>query len=308
MKKILKACKTGLLCTALILPAALFAKEYGTEKTKTYTKTYDVSGSDKISIENSFGQTKLVTWAGSQVKVDVEIKADASTDERAQQLLESIKIDDGKNSGGVYFKTVIDNHTNHGGKNKKTNMEINYTVYLPATNPLELKTQFGDTYLPDYSGSVEIEEKFGNLTAGNLLNVKELSVQFGSAKIEGVVNGKLTLGYSSISIKKFTGDIDAKFDFCDGSEINLDENLRSVKIYNNYSKLKINAAKNLSAEFDVETHFGDFTNHTDYQINEEKEKEGEWKSPKFDYHYFGKAGNGDIKVKIKSNFGSTTLR
>ena len=88
MKKILKACKTGLLCTALILPAALFAKEYGTEKTKTYTKTYDVSGSDKISIENSFGQTKLVTWAGSQVKVDVEIKADASTDERAQQLLE----------------------------------------------------------------------------------------------------------------------------------------------------------------------------------------------------------------------------
>ena len=308
MKTILKACNTALVCIALLLTTNAFAKDDGIGKTKTYTKTYDVSSSDKISIENSFGKTKLITWGESKVQVDVEIKTVANTEEKSQKLIDAITIEDGKSSDGVYFKTRIENKNGGNNQGKHTEMEINYTVHLPANNPLNLKTSFGDTYVPDYNGQASIEEKFGNLTAGNLSNVQDLDVQFGTAKIESIANCKFSVGYSTFSVKKFSGDIDAKFDFCDGGELNLDNSIKSLKIYNNYSSIKINAAKDLSADFDIETHFGDFTNHTDYAIDEEKEKDGEWKSPKFDYHYTGKAGGGDIKVKIKSNFGSTTMR
>ncbi len=307
MKKIIKMRSTVLLCAGLLLCTSLLAKEDSNEKTKNYTKTYEVSSSDNISIENSFGQTKLVTWASNKVEVDVEIKASADNDEKAQKLLDAITIEDGKSGSRVFFKTNI-NSNNKGGKGSHTKMEINYIVHLPANNPLNLKTQFGDTYLPDYTGAADIEVKFGSLKAGNLANAQNLSVQFGKADIESVANSTIKVGYSTFSIKKFGGDIDAKFDFCDGGEINLDNTVKSLKIANNYSTVKINADKNLSADFDIETHFGEFKNHSGYSITEEKEKEGEWKSPKFDYHFTGKAGNGDIKVRIKSNFGNTTIQ
>jgi hypothetical protein len=307
MKKIIKMRSAVLLSAGLLFCTSLLAKEDNSEKTKTYTKTYDVSSSDKISIENSFGQTKLVTWASDKVEVDVEIKVNASSDEKAQRLLDAITIEDGKSGSRVFFKTNI-NSNNKGGKGNHTKMEINYIVHLPAGNPLDLKTQFGDTYLPDYTGAANIEVTFGSLIASNLANVQNLSVQFGKADIESIANATIKVGYSAFSIKKISGDIDAEFNFCPGKEIKLDNTVKSLKIANNYSTVKINADKGLSADFDIETHFGEFKNHSDYTIVEEKEKEGEWKSPKFDYHFTGKAGNGDIKVRIKSNFGNTTIQ
>lgn len=296
-----------LLSAGLLLSPSLLAKEDSNQKTKNYTKTYDVTSSDKISIENSFGQTKLVTWASNKVEVDVEIKATANNDEKAQKLLDAITIEDGKSGSGIFFKTNM-NGNNKNGKNNHTKIDINYTVHLPAGNPLNLKTQFGDTYLPDYTGTANIEVTFGSFIAGNLANAQTLSVQFGKADIESIANTKIKLGYSAFSIKKFSGNIDAEVNFCTGKEINLDNAVKSLKIANNYSTVKINTDKNLSADFDIETHFGEFKNHSDYAIVEEKEKEGEWKSPKFDYHFTGKAGNGDIKVRIKSNFGNTTIQ
>ncbi len=77
------------------------------EKTKAYTKTYTISGSDKISVNNQFGEVKIIGWNKNEVKVDVTVISRSSTDERAQEILDRISIEDGKNSGGVYFKTTM---------------------------------------------------------------------------------------------------------------------------------------------------------------------------------------------------------
>src|SRR5215216_5774026 len=98
-----------LLYFTLLITSHSFAKSDDSEKKKTYTKSYSISSSDEISIENKFGETKLVTWSNNEVKVDVEITTKASTDERAQQLLDAISIEDGKSGNSVYFKTKIDN-------------------------------------------------------------------------------------------------------------------------------------------------------------------------------------------------------
>jgi hypothetical protein len=252
----------------------------------------------------------LVTWTNNEVKVDVEIIAKTKSsgqEDQLQRILDGITIEDGKSGDGVYFKTKIDIHNNKSKKEENTQMEINYIVHLPASNPLKLRTQFGNTIVPDYSGPADIESKFGNLTAGNLSNIKELSVQFGKADIESISNCKFSIGYSSFSVKKLSGDIDARFEFSDGVELNLDNNLKSFKLYNNYSTIKLIVGKDLSADFDFETHFGEFKNKSAFDIKEEKEKDSEWRSPRFDYHYTGKSGNGTIKVTVKSNFGTTTI-
>ena len=86
------------------------------EKKKSYSKSYPVSGNDKISLTNSFGELRINTWDKNEVKVDVTITGKGSTDERAQEIIDRITIEDGKSSSGVYFKT---NFKNDDDKNWK---------------------------------------------------------------------------------------------------------------------------------------------------------------------------------------------
>ncbi|HWB25847.1 MAG TPA: hypothetical protein VG738_10230 [Chitinophagaceae bacterium] len=305
MKTRLKTYKLLFVSAAMLITTHLLANGGDAEKTKSYSKSYAVSSTDNITIDNRFGETRLETWNSNEVKVDVQIRVVASSDDRAQSLIDDINIEDGKSSNGVYFRTNIDNHRDNGKGH--TEMHIDYVVHLPANNPLTLDTQFGDTYLPDYNGHIDIENKFGSLKAGNIKNAGDIDIEFGKADIEGLNNGKLTIKYSGFTLGKMSGDIDARFEFCDASKISIDNNIKSLDLYNSYSTVKISTSKDLSATFDIETHFGDFSNHTDFSIKEDADKNQEWRSPRFDYHYQGKAGSGSTMIKIKSNFGSTTI-
>ena len=139
MKAVLKAYSTTLLITALAFSTSVLAgNDPMVEKKKTYSKSYTVSSSDKISLSNQFGEMKINTWEKNEVKVDVIITAEAGTDEKAQEILNSINIEDGKSGGGVYFKTKIaESKTQHRSRGEKQSFDIDYTVYLPAGNPLE---------------------------------------------------------------------------------------------------------------------------------------------------------------------------
>lgn len=304
MKLPIKAFKLLMFSAAMLATTQLLAREDAdVQKTKSYEKSYTVSAGDNISINNRFGETRLETWNSSEVKVEVKMRVVATSDDRAQSLMDDISIEDGKSGSGVYFKTNMRSHTNNGKGH--TEMHIDYLVHLPATNPLELETQFGDTYLPDYSGPVSIVNKFGSIKAGRLANVKDITVEFGKGNIESINNGRLVAKYSGMTIGKLSGDIDAKFEFCDGSDIALDNSIKSFTLVNNYSSVNITTAKDINASFDIQTHFGEFKNRTDFAIKDNSDDEE--RGPKFDYHYSGKAGNGDVAIKIKSSFGNTKI-
>ena len=51
------------------------SKEPKFKKQKSYTKSYNVSSGDRITLDNQFGEMKLITWDRNEVKVDVSISA-----------------------------------------------------------------------------------------------------------------------------------------------------------------------------------------------------------------------------------------
>ena len=64
------------LVAVLSVPALSFAgTDDGVEKKKNISKSYNVGGSDKLSIDNSFGDVVINTWDKKEFKVDVEIYA-----------------------------------------------------------------------------------------------------------------------------------------------------------------------------------------------------------------------------------------
>lgn len=292
------------------------------EKRKTYSKSYTVGSSEKISLNNSFGEMKMSTWDKNEVKVDITIVAKAATEEKAQEILDKIRIEDGKNSSGVYFKTQIDNinnknnnnnnnNNNNGNKKKGKNykqegMEINYVVYLPANNPLDASNSFGAMIIGDYKGAASLESKFGSLTAGDLSNVKEVSVEFGKADIAAINNGKVTIKFSKAVLKKFTGSVNSNFEFCEVVNLGLDNAIEQLNIKSSYSTLGIELNKALSASFNIKTSFGDVDNNSAFDIREEN-NDSQKHGPNFNKQYYGTAGKGTAKITISSEFGTVKL-
>ena len=278
------------------------------KKQKSYTKSYNVSSNDKITLDNQFGEMKLITWDKNEVKVDVSITGSSDDESRAQKILDRISIQDEKTGSGVSFKTkMADQDKDWNDKDDKNThrnegMKINYTVYLPSSNPLVAKNQFGTTIIPDYRGEATIESQFGSLTTGKITNNKKISVGFGHADIGQVNNGRVDISYSTGTIHKLVGDVDAKFQFCGAIKIMVDNDVKSLDIDNSYSTLYLDLSKNLSASYNISNSFGSFKNKSDFKIDG-----GNDDDKKRDYttsRYTGTSGSGAGKINIRSSFGS----
>jgi hypothetical protein len=286
------------------------------KKEKSYSKSYSLSGSDRVNLSNQFGEMKLVTWEKNEIKVDVSITGKSDDEKRAQEIIDKISIIDSKEGNNVSFKTKFaddrKDHDNDGNKEENKNrqkhrnegMEINYLVYLPAGNPLKVENQFGKMIIPDYRGEAEITSKFGSLTAGNIYNAKSVNVEFGQGDIAQVNGGRLEIKFSNGTVKKLTGNVRSDLEFSN-VKLMIGNDAKGLDIHNSYSAVYLDLDKNLSASFDISTSHGEFTNKSDFTIKKEGSDESGY-GPKFTNHYTGTAGNGGMAIKVISSFGSIT--
>ena len=285
-------------------------KEPKFKKTKTYTKSYSLGSNDKVSLYNQFGEMKLSTWDKNEVKVDVTITGKSDIEQRAQQILDHISIEDGKKDNTVSFKTKFNDDKKTWNKENKEEhhnegMEINYVVYLPAGNPLNAENQFGKMIIPDYRGEAELLCKFGSLDAGKISNAKEVNVEFGDATIAQVNGGKLNIKFSEATIDKLSGDVKTNFEFSQ-VKLNIGNDVKSLDVNNSYSTIYLDVDKNFSAAYDIKSSHGDFSNKTSFAINEEGGDDDHY-GAKFNRKYKGTSGSGGAKLKVNSSFGEIII-
>ncbi|MDB5148798.1 MAG: hypothetical protein JWQ57_2818 [Mucilaginibacter sp.] len=308
------------------------------EKTKSYSKSYNVDGNDIINIDNKYGKVTVFTWAKSEVKVDVQIVVGANDEDKVQKMLDAVSIRDSKDGSGVSFRTSINqgDGDNDGGiwgslfgkKNGFRKMEINYTVYMPARNPLTINNKYGSTELPDLSGKLNINNSYGSLRAKALTNSgSQIRVRYGSATIEtlagsdlDVAYGSLSLGdcdklnadvsYGSAKIGRITtsGNINVKF----SGALNIgevDKNVKSLSVNSSYSSVKLGISDGQNADFDITVHYGSFNyGGHDVNITSKTPADGErgFNPTKTYKGHLGKGGS-DKTITISTSYGSVSF-
>jgi hypothetical protein len=313
MKKHTNLFNTIFLIVGISLPAMSMATPGDDiDKKKNISKTYTVGPNDKLEIENSFGNVVINTWDKKEIKVDVEIGAKASTEEKAQQMLDEISVKEDQSGNTISWRTDIgDINDDRHGKHKNNDENdrkfyIDYTVYMPASNALTIENSFGKTKVPDFNGQVNLTSKFGGLTTGKLANVDEIDVEFGDADLGPIHNGDITFKFNSRSfIEKVSGSVKVKSEFSGNVQFSVDNSIEELSLNESYSTIRMTVNKGLSAKFDIHTSFGNFHNSTDFTINEDKEDDDS--GPKFDRDYSGQSGDGKAKIKIKSSFGKVRI-
>ncbi len=245
MKKFIYKYLLIVLCG--LLPVVQSAYAQREEVRKDFAKTYKVSASEQIRISNRFGKIHVNTNNGSEVKVEVEILVKARSKTRAQEILDKISIEHEKEGGRINFETRMNSITTSGSEK----IEINYKVAMPARNPLELLNKFGDIYLGDFSGKLQLECQYGSVKTERLTGEdKVLSIKYGDLNAASIEKGSVYVAYGNMNVDK-AGDVNLEGPYStlkvnEGNKINL------IIKYGNFRANNVNYLKGESAYSNID--------------------------------------------------------
>ncbi len=204
MKRYLAYSLVGVFWLATILPVAAHPKD-DTKLTKTITRDFQIPRDGHVTIVNKYGPIIINTWDKDSVHVTIEVTAFGKNDKSVNKIMDRVDIDFSHNNPYLTIATVLDRSSgfftelwNNIGDYSKTllsqnQLKIEYTVFVPSSNDLDLSNKFGDIYIEDYSGNLEILLSHGNFRAGALAGELDLDLSFGNADIKSVDEADLTL-------------------------------------------------------------------------------------------------------------------
>jgi hypothetical protein len=155
-----------------------------------------------------------------------------SNKEKAQRFLDQIDIQFSEGTNVISAKTVIDDSFNFSGWGDSKKFRIDYNIKMPVGTDLTLTNKYGNTDIDELHGLMDIEIKYGNLTAGKLTrgNIKPLS--------------KLVLAYGKGTIDE-TGWLDLNERYVGSMEI---AKSQALLLDSKYSKIIIGETSSIVGE------------------------------------------------------------
>jgi hypothetical protein len=213
MKTLLKISPVFLLIFILFPGKASAYDDY----TKVIKKEYTVNPDARILLENKFGQIHCNNWDKNLVSIEIRITVTASSQEKAEKLLDLVNIESEGTPSYVQTRTVFSKEGFSG--NSKVN--VDYTVNMPATVNLNLTNKFGDVFLNDLSGKGNFDISYGNIEINKLMNSDNvIDIKFGKGDVQYITGAMVSLKYSEMKVE-YAGSlfVDSKFSNLKGNKI-----------------------------------------------------------------------------------------
>ena len=282
------------------------------EVTKEFHKEYS-AGTKTLDINNKYGDVVIESWNKDQIVIDVKVTVEMSNRDKAQSYLDKIDVQFSEGANVVSAKTVLQDNFNFSGWGDSRRFRIDYNIKMPVGTDLTLANKYGNTDIDELHGLMDLDIKYGNLTAGKLTrgNVKPLStlnIAYGKGTIDETGWLNLTERYvGSMDISKSQAILlDSKY-----SKIMLGET-SSIVGESKYDNIKIENIKNLVLENGyTEVNIGELTKKLTYNgsygsFTIERIPAG-FESIDVETHYMGvKLGieeNANYKLEAKVSYG-----
>jgi len=268
--KIVRKMKKSDYKSGMLLFISLFIISFtlsAQEVTKEFHKEFTAGANTTLEISNRYGDVVIQSWDKDQIVIDVKVTVELPNKEKAEKLLSYIDVQFSEGNNLISAKTVIDdkfNFTGWGMSSKK--FSIDYNVKMPVGTALTLSNKYGNTDLDELHGLVNLDIRYGNLTAGKLTrgNVKPLNrinLAYGKGTIDEAGWLDLTVRYvGNMDITKSQAILlDSKY-----SKLSLGET-SSVVGESKYDNIRIESINNLVLENGyTETNIGELTKKLSY--------------------------------------------
>ncbi len=178
------------------------------DRKKTIIKTYAVDTNDALVIDNQYGTVAIDLWDKSEIRVQITVTANADDDDRVQQLLDGVTIQDSRTANQIVLKTNCDMKNNWRINNWVNGGEVNfvkidYLVSMPRQNALTVRNKFGNTTIPTFRAALSVNNRYGNFQANDLSGQPtDIDVAYGNANIGTMTDGRIDISYSKLELAK----------------------------------------------------------------------------------------------------------
>lgn len=240
-----------LCCFLLCLPAMAFATKGKYKETKVYKESYEVAKDARLQLHNKYGNINIESWNKKTIDIEVQVISTGKDEEDVLERLEEVDIQFFGNKSQVSVKTEIERKNNFfswfGSNN--ASVRIDYIVKMPENNLLDLKNSYGDVFIDQLKGNVNLDVNYGSVKAGELWGEKnyiELDYSSGSgSEFEFINRGTIDADYSTVEVAA-SDVLNVDTDY---SSLRLGE-INQLKFDMDYGKIKVEKAFVLTGETD----------------------------------------------------------
>lgn len=261
---------------------------------KNIHKSWPMQNVKALTVDSKFGNINFISNRDDSVTIDVLLQIENISASKAEAIAKQIEFYFTISDGTVSARTEFNDRF-------KTNSDfkIVYTINIPIDRHLVIENKFGDVTLGNLKAKGNFDIQYGNIYGQNLSapnNEKiELNLKFGNATFNNINRLNAEVGYSKLN----TGNIEsAEFD-TQYSTMKVGE-VGTFRAESKYDTFTAKSVKDLTVEskftgwkidllqsiFDITTQYGDITI---YEVNKNFE------SIKIDNSF------GNIKIGIPAD-------
>lgn len=238
---------------------------------KIYKKEFNgINANTTVGLNNRYGKVEVRTWDKNQVYVTVKITAHASNQKEAEEVIDRIKISFTSGADFVKTETSIEDRSSvmTWFSGNSCDYTIDYEVFMPPANKLDLKNKYGNSYVSALNGAASVDVKYGDFKVENIAGAFDVKLGYGNGTIVKCNNLKCAVSYGNIRLDD-ARDVDMQSKY---SEITLTE-ASDVKIDSHYDDYTVGTVRELR----INSEYGDYKinysdnlivtgKYTDYQV------------------------------------------
>jgi hypothetical protein len=204
--------KTKFQLSIAIIALSVFMPSVSTgsqnEFVKEYKKDFAAGKNTQLEISNKYGNVDIKDWNNESVAIEVKVIVRTDNKEKADRVFDYILIRFEQEGDVIRATTEFkDNFSDFfkGFNDDEKSLEVNYSVFMPKTMPLNLSNKYGSVFINELSSTSTIDVKYGKLTANKILHDSEqpltkVVLGYSNATIQECKWVKLDIKYSKIQI------------------------------------------------------------------------------------------------------------
>ena len=189
----------------ICLPILAVGKPPDSQVSKNISRSFAMTAGGNLEINNKYGQVVISAWDEDSVSFSVDITAFGKSRSDARKILDRVEVDFDKTSQFLTAETVFDRNSSFfveiwksftdeaRSLLSKSKIEINYEVKIPRGMAINLENRYGDVYLSEMDGRMNLTVMHGNLRSNNLNANANIEVAFGDVRIKYMNSGRLVL-------------------------------------------------------------------------------------------------------------------
>ncbi len=180
------------------------------EYTRQISRSFRISNTMTVDISNKYGKVQVIPWNQDSVKFSIELRIRAKDKAKLEKLRQNVDFEFtpgpyyviarttfGDNSTDV-FKDIVDIAGSYLSTNNS--VTINYTVMVPVWAALKIENKFGNVYLDNLEGPLNLTLSYGDLKVNRLSGRTEIKLTSGDGEVGYIKDGQVFLSYGNMRI------------------------------------------------------------------------------------------------------------